>query len=327
MKKYQKILVVLMALLMLVPTIALAEEPPVEEPPEEEPILEEALPLLYDFFLEIPEESPLYPVKLLMESITFEIEVDEDGFMLLVISFEDESGLLTSEQIEDLTARLTEKIAKLLSHPVEEEVVPEEEPPVEETPGEEPIAEEEPPAEEPVEEETGITIVILLGSDLTEGQQELVLKLATKEVIKSFITESFFSVKEWFFEAKDLVTEARNDYKDIRKIGSDEDVMAAYDKLMEAREQAELMESLKAVLEELKDEIKDFVDSEDEEEAIEPEDEDEDAEDEEKAIEDEDGDADEDDEEDKEKEDKVEKVNPSTANKLKSNGLGGGLVK
>ena len=275
MKKVRIFIALFMAILMLVPAVAMAEEtipedPPVtepaaEEPQEEEPVEEE--PWLFEEILgDITEDSPLYPVRTLLEGITIEVTEDESGISSLVITFTDpsifEDEVITEEMLEELEATLVEKITAYLNgdeeaaeeEPEEEIVEPEED----EVPGADPVepTEEEPAVEEPVEEVPPVTIVIELGEGLTEEQAAGVIEIAVQQISGLFITEAFESAKDAFFDAKVAVTQAMNAWKEARKNGTDEEEQAAYDALMAAREYKDEMEALKDAVELVKEEIK-----------------------------------------------------------------------
>ncbi len=318
MKIVKKVIALLLVLVMVIPIATLAEEandePGTENTPVEEGA-EEVEPSIYEeIFGEITEDSPLYPFKELMEGITLAIEVDEDGFYTLIISFINpelfESEVLTPEILDELTEILNEKLTKYLLHPEEgteegsEEGTEEgseegtEEGSEEGTEeGSEEGAEEG--SEEGTEEETEevpviMTIEILLGLELSEEQIAGVLEIAGKEIGKLFVTEAFDAVKDAFFQAKVDLINAMNAYKEARKSGTPEEIQAAYEAMLEARENKELMEALKDAAEEMKEGIKDILELGEEE---------------------------------GEGKGGPKEENPSIMNKLESNGIGKGLVK
>ena len=118
--------------------------------------------------------------------------------------------------------------------------------------------------------------------------------LAEVIVGRLFATETFISVKDAFFQAKVDYINAMNAFKEIRKTGNPEDVMAALELVMEMRELKELMELLKDEVEAMKEDIKEMLEIEGEGFSL--------------------GNG-------------PKEENPSIMNKLESNGIGKGLIK
>ncbi len=301
MKIIRRAIALLLVLSFFVPTAIFAEEtdPPAEPAASEEPVPTEEPaepveePSVYDEFLEgITEDSDLYPFKQLLEGINIEIVTDTEGNSTLVVSFANpelfNGETISADTLEALETALTEKIEWYLLHseddpddtPTEEpEATPAEAPTEDPDEGTEEGTEEEgsgegteegpeegteavaEPSEEPVLEV--FTIEFPLGNGLTEEQLAHIIKLAESEVGKLFVTEAFISIKDAFFQAKVDFINAMNAFKAIRKTGSNEDVIAALEAVMAAREHKDLMEILKDEVELMKEGIKDLLEIDD----------------------------------------------------------------
>lgn len=255
MKHFKKVVIVLAALLMLTQVAALADETAAtpEVTPEPTP---EAEVVETEEEITITPDSVLYPVKLMYESISISLAVDENNKAELLVKYANrrllEAEIMQAEDNEELAQELVEESLDLIAQANDLLLG---------TEGE--GATNVIVNIEQFQEEVLIRLSFMLAEGVEQEDIEKLIEKTEEEVIKTIITNAFLVSKDNFFDAKDDFFDAKDAYKAALESGDEEAIAQAYAKLLETEALKDELEAVKDEFDAYKDEIKDSFDDDD----------------------------------------------------------------
>ncbi len=239
---------------------AVTEEPaqdpaPTPDPENQEPA-NKTSPSENEYIISIAPDSPLYPVKLMIESISINLAFDETSKAELLVEYANrrigEAEIMQENDNQELAAKLVEeslalveKANTLLEYADESET--------------EQVQQILMNLSQ-VQDHVVISLQFMLKDGINQDNIDQLIQKTEEEMIKTVVTNAFLVSKDNFFDSKDAFFAAKDAYKAALESGDESAIAAAYEALLASEALKDELESVKDEFENLKDNVKDSLD-------------------------------------------------------------------
>lgn len=238
MKHLNKVVIMIVVLLVLTQITVLADGTTTQTTPE--PTADPAIVETGEQ-VTITPDSALYPAKLMLESISVSLTVDETSKAELLVTYANrrllEADIMQAQDNEELAQELVEASLDLVAKANDTLLG------TEDADAADVIVNIE-----QAQDEVLIRLNFLLKDGADQEDIDELLNKAEEEVIKTVVTNAFLTSKDNFFDSKDDFADAKDAYKTALESGDEEAIAAAYQAVLDA-------EALKDQLEAVKDEF------------------------------------------------------------------------
>jgi len=204
-----------------------------------------------DTTVSIAPDSALYPLKLMLESISVSLTFDENNKAVLLVKYANrrlaEAEIMKSEDNVDLAKELVQECIDMLeeanslvegSDEGQAELVKEILVDISET-----------------GEEVSISLQFMLAEGVDQEDIDKLLQQAEEEVVKTIVTNAFLTSKDNFFDAKEAFKLALEEYKRAKASGDADAIQTAYNALVAAEALKDELEAVKDEAEIIKDQV------------------------------------------------------------------------